>query len=226
MNVQEVIRKIGAEIGETIDEYLSSKFEFYDDVKGVMQEVSAFVEEKISQLYNEIKAAVKDTINFAVDSILGLADEFITGLIGVAVDAYKDLKYVWENRDKVIKQCLKVSNPILYSIASRIFGLNSAKIRVDLKKVRNCVSTLHRLANRIASLDTRLDNLYYRLSRNNIEQGEGVFTSLASMYNLFRADLNIDGGAKIRKKANELGELLEDFENLERRLAGNVPGKI
>jgi len=46
------------------------------------------------------------------------------------------------------------------------------------------------------------------------------------MYNLFRADLNVDEGAAIKRKARALSDLYDGYESTEKWVMDNVPQKI
>ena len=46
------------------------------------------------------------------------------------------------------------------------------------------------------------------------------------MYNLFRADLNVDEGQAIKRKARALSELFEDCEKTDKWVTSNVPQRI
>ncbi len=85
---------------------------------------------------------------------------------------------------------------------------------------------MNRLASRVAQVDERLASLYRRLAQNNIEQEEGIFTSLANLYNLFSADINVDQGKAIRSRARALTELFQENERRDRIIRQMAPGRI
>ncbi len=229
-NVKLAVEYIGQQIGKAVD-YISTKIvEGAEYVKDKVVQAIDFVQDKVTEFYNELRETVRVGLNSALEKVYSKAEEIITKgrrVVNAATDAArKVLNAAKKVSVAVIDTVLKYTQPILYSIASKVYKLKQGEVRINLKKLKQCVNTLYRLASRISSLDSRLDSLYYRLAQNNIEQEEGVFTSFASMYNLFRADLNIDEGASIRRKANELSTLLEGFESVERIIINNAPKKI
>ncbi len=229
-NVKLAVEYIGQQIGKAVD-YIGTKIaEGYEFVKDKVEQAVDFVQDKVSEFYNELKEVVRVGLNSALDKVYSTAEKIITKGRRVANAVTDTACKVLDAAKKVsvatIGTVLKYTKPILYTIAAKVYKLRQGEVRINLKKLKQCVNTLYRLASRISSLDSRLDSLYYRLAQNNIEQEEGVFTSFASMYNLFRADLNIDEGAAIRRKANELSTLLEGFESTERMIIKNAPSKI
>lgn len=229
-DVKIAIEYIGRQVGKAID-YISEKIaEGIDYVEDKVEQAVDYIQDKVSEFYNELKNTVRSGLNSALAKVYSEAEKIVTKgsrFINSAVDtAGRILSAAKRVSVAAIDAVLKYTQPFFYSIASKVYRLRQGEVTINLVKLKRCVNTLYRLASRISALDSRLDSLYYRLSKNNIEQQEGVFTSLASMYNLFRADLNIDEGASIRRKANALSELLEGFENVERKIINNAPKKI
>lgn len=229
-NIQLAVEYIGQQIGKAV-EYISSKIaEGIEYAKDKVEQAVDFVKDKVSEFYNELKDAVRVGLNSALAKVYSKAEEIVTKgrrfADAVTDTARKVLNAAKKVSVAAIEGILKYTQPIFYSIASKIYRLKQGEVSINFSKLKRSVNTLYRLASRISSLDSRLDSLYYRLAQNNIEQEEGVFTSFASMYNLFRADLNIDEGASIRRKANALSTLLEGFESVERNIINKAPKKI
>lgn len=202
----------------------------WDKICDAVGKAIDYVEDEISKFYSEIKEYVKAGINDFASSVFEGAERLLTKgteVVNSAIDSTSSfLRGVKDYVVSVIKTSLFISNPILYIIASRVYRETRQSVRIDVTKLRNCVETLNRLAKRVAAMDTRLDNLYSRLARKNIEQGEGIFTSLANLYNLLRADLNVDQGATMKRKARALAELFEGYEMAEKTINSKVPQRI
>lgn len=189
-----------------------------------------YVKEKITEFYTQLKREVEVKLNLWVSDVLAKAEEMITIASNVfdkikegAVATVKAIKSV---SVEMMKNYFKATHPFLYMIASKIHKATQEPISINMGRLQDCVDRMNNLATRVIDLDNRLDGLYERLCWNNIEQGENVFTSLANLYNLFRADLCVDEGRKIRKKADALSELFEGYEDVESWVCTNIPQGI
>ena len=202
----------------------------WDSIKEAIIQGAEYVKDKIAEMYTALVNKINEEINEYVADVLATVEKIINvgeRVIDFAGDKIEDFMGFMKDACKVaIKTLFMLSNPILYLIASKLYNSTREPVRINMVKLRQCVNTMNRLASRVASIDSRLDNLYYQLSRNNIEQGEGIFTSLANMYNLFRADLNVDEGQAIKRKARALSELFEDCEKTDKWVTSNVPQRI
>lgn len=192
--------------------------------------IADYVQDEIAKFYNEAKQAVQTGINHWLGSVCTIAEKCITmgdRVVNKFIDGAADF---WDSfKEKAIdsvKTLLFVSNPLIYIIASKVYKANKEPVRINIPRIRDCVDRMNNLARRVANIDARLDNLYWRLAQNNIEKEEGIFTSLANMYNLFRADLNVDEGAAIKRKARALSDLYDGYESTEKWVMDNVPQKI
>jgi len=188
------------------------------------------VKDEIVKFYNEAKQAVQNGMNVWLGSVCTTAEKYITKgarVVNKFIDGAADF---WDSfKEKAIdsvKTLLFVANPLIYIIASKVYKANKEPVRINIPRIRDCVDRMNNLARRVANIDSRLDNLYWRLAQNNIEKEEGIFTSLANMYNLFRADLNVDEGAAIKRKARALSDLYDGYESTEKWVMDNVPQKI
>ena len=192
--------------------------------------IADYVQDEIAKLYNEARHAVQSGINNWLGSVCATAEKYITKgarVVNKFIDGAADF---WDSfKEKAIdsvKTLLFVANPLIYIIASKVYKANKEPVRINIPRIRDCVDRMNNLARRVANIDSRLDNLYWRLAQNNIEKEEGIFTSLANMYNLFRADLNVDEGAAIKRKARALSDLYDGYESTEKWVMDNVPQKI
>ncbi|MBQ2963364.1 MAG: DUF2974 domain-containing protein [Clostridia bacterium] len=222
-NVKASLEYIGDQINKAVDFAVGKAIEGYEYVTDKIDQAADYIYNKVTELYTSIRNTVRKELNETVGKIYGVAESIITKSTRFFDKACELLSKAQKVSIAVMDKVLKYTNPLFYSIASSVYRARQSIISINIKKLKECVNTLYRLATRISALDTRLDNLYYKLSRNNIEQEEGVFTSLASIYNLFSADLNIDQGGVIRRKARALSELVEKFEATERKIINGVP---
>ena len=188
------------------------------------------VKDEIVRFYNETKLVVETGINNWVSSVCSKAEEYITKGERVVNKLIDGATNFWEFfKDQTIKAAkmhLLVSNPLLYIVASKVYKAVAQPVKINVYEISDCVDRMNRLAKRVAKIDQRLDNLYWRLAQNNIEQEEGLFTSLANIYNLFRADLNVDEGAAIKRKARALTDLYDGYKRTDEWVLEHVPKKI
>lgn len=189
-----------------------------------------YIKEKIADFYVSTKQAIREGINNWISSVFSKAEQLITKgskfINSVKDKATSFLSMVKNETVNAIKRNFAVSHPFLYIIASKVHREVKGPVKINVTKLRSCVETLTKLATRVANIDTRLDTLYYKLARNNIEQENGIFTSLANMFNLFRADLNVDEGAALKRQARALSALFEGYQDTEEWILSNVPKKI
>ncbi len=202
----------------------------WDTIQAKLIEGAEYIKDKVAELYTELKNKLIEQLNNYAEDVLSGIEKIITvgeRVINYAVDQVGDfIGYLRDACKVAIKAAFMICNPILYAIASKLYNASKEPVKINMVRLRQCVNTMNKLASRVANIDSRLDNLYYQLSRNNIEQGEGIFTSLANMYNLFRADLNVDEGQAIKRKARALSELFEDCEKTDEWVSDHVPQSI
>lgn len=214
----ETIAGISAALGVV---YLTANHivQYWDEICAAVDKAIDYVNEKISEFYTRVKESIEKEIDNFISNVFELAEKIVTKgtqIVDSVIDgAVTVLDKVKEMSIVALKQLLLFTNPHLYSIVSQAHRNAQLSVYINLTKLKSCVNTLNRLATRITSMDERLDDLYWELAQNNIEQGEGIFTSLANLYNLFRADLNVDQGRTIKRKARALSDLYDEFENAE-----------
>ena len=199
----------------------------WDTIKTEIINGVEYIKDKVAEMYTTLMNKLNEQLNNYVEDVLSFVEKAITigeRFINNAVDQVGNfIGYLRDACKVAIKSLLLISNPILYLIASKIYNASKEPVKINMVRLRQCVNTMNRLASRVANIDSRLDNLYYQLAQNNIEQEEGVFTSLLNMYNLFRADLNVDEGQAIKRKARALTELFENCETTDKWVLNHVP---
>ncbi len=198
-----------------------------ENIAKAIAQAHDYVEEKVSEFFNEAKNAAHAQVTRWVSNVYEKAEKYITrgsrivnSLIDGATDFWDFLK---EQTVTALNNMLLISNPLLYLIASKVYKAKKEPLTINATKISDCVDIMNRLASRVATIDQRLDDLYKLLAKNNIEESEGVFTSLANLYNLFSADLNVDEGQLIKRKARALTDLYDDYESVEKWVVANIP---
>ncbi len=189
-----------------------------------------YIKDKITEYFLALRNAVRTIVNVEVAFVFDLAEDIVAikkSLINaaseVAVGVLRETKKV---AMQVVQSWLLVNNVIFYSIASKLFGYVREQIIINMTELRQCVDSMQRLAARVSNIDSRLDNLYYKLARNNIEQGENIFTSILNLYNLIKSDFVVDEGAAIKSRANALERLMDGYVKSEKLIRQKVPKKI
>jgi len=202
----------------------------WDRISNALEQAAEYVKDEIVKFYNEAKQAVKSDINNLISSVASKAEKYITKgsrVVNKIVDGATDFwEFFKEQAVASVKNLLFVSNPLFYIIASKVYRDVKEPVKINVYEISDCVDRMNRLAKRVAKIDQRLDDLYWRLAQNNIEQDEGLFTSLANIYNLFRADLNVDEGAAIKRKARALTDLYDGYKRTDEWVLEHVPKKI
>ena len=202
----------------------------WDRISNTLEQAAEYVKDEIVKFYNEAKQAVKSEINNWISSVASKAEKYITKgsrVVNKIVDGATDFwEFFKEQAVASVKNLLFVSNPLFYIIASKVYRDVKEPVKINVYEISDCVDRMNRLAKRVAKIDQRLDDLYWRLAQNNIEQDEGLFTSLANIYNLFRADLNVDEGAAIKRKARALTDLYDGYKRTDEWVLEHVPKKI
>lgn len=191
----------------------------WQEVQDIVLQAGEYVQEKINAFVETVKLEVTNRVNEMVSKILCEAESSIdcregwTGEIREWIKAM--LKQLGDSMSTSITITVAVANPIMYSLVRIAGNLFQQAVTIDMPRLQNAVNQMDRLATRVQKLDESLNGLYRKLCINSIEQGEGVFTSLANMYQIFSADINVDDGWKIRRKANAISELFRRYDEIE-----------
>jgi hypothetical protein len=196
------------------------------DIKRTVEEIK----EKVGEFFSEIIEKVKSGIEKYISIVVSKAIEFVgkvKNVVNSAINGAKAwLHSVKESAIKGINKVLNFSRGVVYRISSRLFGARKEPVRIDYRRLRDCVDRMNAISRRVSIIDRRLDSLYLKLLAKDIEQEEGVLTSIVNMYNLIRADIAVDEGTSIKRKAQAISSLFGDYNGLERRIKGCVPSKL
>ena len=190
------------------------------------EKIMSGIEYTAEKLMNAMSAYIEGKANQILASVCKKAEKNITTLItitGIIDDAiYASL----DELEMAVQSCLKAfiafHLPMAYIICTVISKSKRYDVEINVKVLRETVQTLNALVIRVQNMDRRLNTLYERLAQNNVELEEGIFTSIANLFNLFRADICVDQAGAVRRRANSLAEFLEEGDRLERRFLENL----
>ena len=88
----------------------------------------------------------------------------------------------------------------------------------NLLQLENLSGRLLQLASEVNSLDSSLSSLYGKLLIRDIEQGENIFTCLADMFHLVRADIVVDSGWMVRNECQRLSRAVQELHAMKNEL--------
>ena len=184
---------------------------------------------------------IMEKINAAIEWVEEMAKricDYITGKIAAAIEAtiqtakfcYDQAKrFAREAYEKVVSFCdyakqqiragISYLNDIAHTVVRTVTGAVQTAVTIYMQRLQDAVERMDRVAGRVQAMDRRLDTLYGWLCRSSVEQGEGIFVTLANLYRLSWADLNVDEGDRIRRMANNLSSLNEGYKTVEKWVA-------
>lgn len=198
--------------------------EHWDEFVNFLDDCKDYVQEKISEFVEAMRLAINTGANIFITSLVYQATKVVE-MYGNMKDVTVDvLQKIGHYTAKNIQNALRISNPLLYCAIRAITGCTQPSVTIDMVRLQNAVDKMDRLATRVGNIDNRLNSLYGKLCINNIEQGEGIFTSLVNMYHLSRADINVDEGNRIRRKANAISSLFNGYKDAERWALSQIGG--
>lgn len=191
-------------------------------VEEIKEKVGKFFSDLMEKIKNGIEGFVKKVI-FESIRIVEKAKDFVHSVIDNTVSFLNKVK---NSALDNIHKLLDFSGGFIYNLASGLFGLKKEPVRIDYNRLRECVERMNAVSARVNSIDRRLDSLYSRLLANDIEQEKGVFTSLVNMYKLMRADIFVDEGGAIRRKALAISSIFDNYNSLEARISNKIPSRL
>lgn len=199
--------------------------EHWDEFVNFLDNCKEYVQEKISEFVEAMRLAINAGANILITSLVYQATKVVE-MYGNMKDVTVDvLQKIGHYTAKNIQTALRISNPLLYCAIRSITGCTQPSVTIDMVRLQNAVDKMDRLATRVGNIDSRLNSLYGKLCINNVEQGEGIFTSLVNMYHLSRADINVDEGNRIRRKANAINSLFNGYKEAERWALSQIGGR-
>lgn len=199
--------------------------EHWDEFVNFINEFKDYLQEKISEFVEAMRLAINAGANIVITSLVYQATKVVE-MYGNMKDVTVDvLQKIGHYTAKNIQNVLRISNPLLYCAIRAITGCTQPSVTIDMVRLQNAVDKMDRLATRVGNIDNRLNSLYGKLCINNIEQGEGIFTSLVNIYHLSRADINVDEGNRILRKANAISSLFNGYKDAERWALSQIGGR-
>ena len=199
--------------------------EHWDEFVNFLDNCQEYIQEKLSEFVEAMRLAINASANIVITSLVYQATKVVE-MYGNMKDVTVDvLQKIGHYTAKNIQTALRISNPLLYCAIRSITGCTQPSVTIDMVRLQNAVDKMDRLATRVGNIDSRLNSLYGKLCINNVEQGEGIFTSLVNMYHLSRADINVDEGNRIRRKANAINSLFNGYKDAERWALSQIGGR-
>ena len=108
--------------------------------------------------------------------------------------------------------------PVVYQFVKNSGYHNPIRIQYNLLQLENLSGRLLQLASEVNSLDSSLSSLYGKLLIRDIEQGENIFTCLADMFHLVRADIVVDSGWMVRNECQRLSRAVQELHAMKNEL--------
>lgn len=187
----------------------------WDELVEWVNMTAELVARKLEEFFAAMRLAIRTGAQIAVTDLVSLASQVAEDLYQIGCGLVSIIVELGRLTGSAIVQAIAISNPLLYTLIRTAANVIQGAVSIDMIRLQNAVDTMLRLAERVENIDTRLDSLYQKLCINNIQQGEGIFTSLANLYNLCSADIQVDKGFWIRKKAHDLSSLFEGYKAAE-----------
>lgn len=198
--------------------------EHWDEIVDLAEKISDYLQEKISEFAEAMKLVIIEESKKMLSEIVYQVERF--------ADLYEDTKdiviqtvHLWaECTARNIQNVVRIYGGISFALIRTAVGCTQPPVTIDMVRLQAAVDQMSRLANRVGNIDGRLNTLYSKLCVNNIEQGEGVMTSLVNLYHITRADINVDEGNRIRRKANAISSLYQGYYDAERQILAKIGG--
>ena len=174
----------------------------------------------------EIVEAVKMGIRIYYNVLVTKSFELAVNIVEAAGSYMEEIKEVAVDMGTFVLNSLEavvfIQSPLIYVLVRTILNIRQQPVRINMHTLQNAVERMDDLALRVKIIDGRLDTLYRKLCQNNIEQKEGIFTSLANLYHLASADVNVDQGKDIERKASALRNLFDEYDKTEKWVLGQI----
>lgn len=189
--------------------------EHWDELVAFVNMVVDVAREKLAEFVAGMKLAITAGAHIVITQLVATATKITEEVIEIGSAVVSVVQELGRVVSGVIAQSIAISNPLLYTLCRVVAGITQSMVTIDMALLQDAVDDMDALATRVQNMDTRLDRLYRQLCISNIQQGEGIFTSLANLYNLSSADILVDQGNWIRRKANDLSSLFDGYRNAE-----------
>ena len=191
-------------------------FKRWEQLAGFINLSAEFVQDKIHEMVSAVKLAVTERAHEIVRNLQVFAKQIAEGAQYLKNAIGDTIEVVGNFTERAVRQAMQITAPLLYSLARTISGASQEPITIDVARLQEAVDSMERLAQKVADIDNRLSGLYSKLCQSNIEQGEGILVSLVNLYHLAWADINVDEGQRVRRKANAIRAIFDDCRSVEK----------
>jgi hypothetical protein len=189
--------------------------QWWAELKQLASMAAEYIQKKIHEIAEAVRTFVVDGYQFFITGLCFSAAKLAEGVTDLAAGVEEAVMKTGRAAAKCLDYVVRISSPFTYGIVRAIAGMMQEPVRIDMARLQKAVDQMNSLARKVENIDNRLNSLYGKLCRNNIEQSEGIFTSLANMYHLASADIKVDQGYRIRRKANGLSSLFDGYRDAE-----------
>ena len=184
----------------------------WDEIIAAVKNAIEYITDLANKIIEHVMSTLAKRINALIDSAVALYEwakgEFLKSIHFIKVAANTVME--------VISRAYRIVSTICYTAVRSIAGVVQNAVWLQIEIIQDAVDHMDRLAARVRNIDTRLDSIFWRLCNSMIEEQEGVFTSLANLYNIGTADLAVDEGGRIRRMANNIASLYNGYMDVEK----------
>ncbi len=199
------IKKIVEELKFAWDEFIHHLEEIATKIYDWLNnEFIPAVIDYVDRIISEVARELVNVYNFVADKV----EEF-TNAFEVAVNA------IIKNAPRLL---VAAFNPVAYSVIGSL-----ASVSVDMPKLLDATKRMEEVARRVAAVDVDLNNLFVKIAVENITGENGILTSLANLYNVVSADLNVCGAYDLTLRANIIRALYSGCDEVQKKILDYVP---
>lgn len=192
--------------------------EFLVQVWDTIVATGKLVAEYVTQLAKDIYEYVSNKIELLIDKTVQTMEFMYAKAQEFAKKVYVTAVAYVQYTKKCIKQALDMACSFANRVARAVTGAVQNVVSIQVELLQSCVDDMRSVATRVQNMDYRLDRLYDRLLNSMIEQEGNILVSLANLYHIARADLNVDEGNRLRRMANNINSWNDAYKDVERWL--------
>lgn len=194
--------------------------EFLVQVWDTLVATGKLVAEYVTKIAQDIYNHVCNQIEIAIDTTLKTVEFMCTKAKELAKKTYTQAVAFVQYAKTCIKEAFQMACSFANQVARAVTGAVQNIVTINVELLQSCVDRLDSLASRVLAMDRRLDDLFIRLLNDLIEGEEGIFISLANLYNITSADLNVDEGNRLRRMADNINNWNIAYKAVESWLMG------
>lgn len=205
-------------VAKLIVEYLKERIDqWIEDIGNIIENLK----QKVLEWAEDMKEWVVTHIHSAIEGVKNLGHRIADGFSSVANKAKNLIGTICDKATQHFQIRNRQYEGLFHGIIRGITGTPQTPVVLDMKRLQDAVDEMDSIARSVGWIDDRLSSLYGKLCWNNIAKGD-VFTSLANLYNLSKADICVDQGYIIRRKADGLSSLYSGYNDAEKWLEGRL----